>query len=106
MTSCASNRIEQVPAIVDGGRACGPSIYAACRRGLIKEAHEPHEGHDVSRTVALVKVSVILSQRVGSAFRILFPLIREILIGDTHLDVVCLASKDEKRLVLRFPSKA
>src|SRR5437879_13348731 len=111
MAGHASNGIEQVPAIVHGGRACGLSIYTACRHGLIKEAHETRKGHNVGRAVAVVvavvvaKVSVILSESVGRAFRILFPFIREILISDTHLDVVGLAGEDEKRFVLCFPSE-
>src|SRR5438876_5911479 len=106
MAGRASNRIKQVPAIVNGGRTGGLYTHAACRRGLIQEAHETHECHDVSRAVAVVKVGVILSQTVCRAFRIFFPFIREILISYTHLNVVCLAGKDEKRLVLCFPSKA
>src|SRR5438128_4499698 len=48
---------------------------------------------------------MILSETVFRAGRILFPFILEILISDTHLDVICLARKDEKRLVLCFPSE-
>jgi len=73
---------------------------------LIKEAHDAHERHNVSRAVPVFKVGVILSQTVGRTFRVLFPFIWESLTSDTHLDVVCLACEDEKRLVLRFPAEA
>src|SRR6266478_3844048 len=105
MAGRASNGIKQSPAIVDGGRAHGLAIYTACRRGLIEEAHETHECHNVGGVAAVFKVGVIFSKKVGRTFRVFFSFIRENLIGDTHLDVVCLAGKDEKRLVLCFPSE-
>jgi hypothetical protein len=47
-----------------------------------------------SRTIAVVEVGVILSQKVGRTFRVLFPFIWETLISDTHLDVVRLAREE------------
>ena len=72
---------------------------------MIKEPHESHERHNVSCLAIVVKVGVILGQIVGRTFLVLFPFIRENLIGDAHLDVICLAGEEEQRLVLRLPTE-
>src|SRR5216117_2464830 len=63
------------------------------RRGLIHEAHEGHERHNIGRFVFHIETGVILGQMVGRALRVLASFSWEKLIGDTYLDVIRFAGK-------------
>src|SRR6059058_5472590 len=47
MAAAASDRLEQFPAINDRRRTVRLASHTACGRGLIQEAHEGHERHNI-----------------------------------------------------------
>jgi len=92
MAATTSNRFEQCLTIDDRLRT-GLASRTARRRGLIHEAHEGHERHDIGRFVFHIETGVILGQMVGRALRVLASFSWEKLIGDTYLDVIRFAGK-------------
>src|SRR5579864_8068199 len=91
-------------AVLNGNRASGTGT---CWSWLIEKFHESHERHDIGRIHAPhVETGFIFRRSVGRAVRVFLALVRKILIGDAHFDVIGLAREYRERLVLRLPAEA
>src|ERR1700693_2102822 len=105
---------------MDTAYACkgGASLLAGWRGGggrrRGQHAHEVGKGFDVreDRGVGIAggrvsgrEVEGVLRSGVEETARGFVALLREKLVGDSHLDVICLAGEQEQGFVLRLPAE-